>query len=98
MHFQFQEMETLCLYEVDGPGLPPLFPVPLAADPRQNATASEGQPPSHQALLSGIIQHHPHLVSPKQITLLKTKAHLVIRMVDGRVSQDLLLQVCNGLP
>jgi len=94
-HKIYQEMETLCLYEVDGPGIPPLFPVPLAADPRQNAPASEGQPPSHQALLSGITKHHPHLVSPKQIALLKTKAHLVIRMVDSRVSQDLLLQALN---
>ena len=86
-------MEALCSYEVDGPGLPPLFPVLLAADPRQTAAELEGQPAPHQNIPTGITQHHPHLISPKQISMLKTKAHLVIRMVDGRISQDLLLQV-----
>ena len=80
------------MYEVDGPGLPPLFPVSLASDPRQTAGEAEGQPP-HQSIATGVTQHHPHLVSPKQIAFLRTKAHLVIRMVDGRISQDLLLQV-----
>ena len=86
-------METLCSYEVEGPGLHSLFPVPLAADPRQSTGGLETQPPPQPSIPTGVTKHHPHLVSPKQITMLKTKAHLVIRMIDGRITQELLLQV-----
>lgn len=84
-------MEALCSYEVDGPGLPPIFPVPLAADPRQTSGNFDPLPPP--TIPTGVTKHHPHLVSPKQIAMLQTKAHLVIRMIDSRITQELLLQV-----
>ena len=85
-------MESLCAFEVEGPGLPPIYPVPLAADPRQTAGDVKQNIPEANAT-TGITRHHPHLVSPKQNDMLKTKAHLVIRMIDGRIGQELLLQV-----
>ena len=86
-------MESLCIYETEGAGLPPLFPVPLAADPRQNPGDSAPLEIPQINQPTGITNHHPHVVSPKQNMMLKTKAHLVIRMIDGRIGQELLLQV-----
>eukprot|EP00795_Rhopilema_esculentum_P015795 gene15795-7100_t len=89
-----KEMESLCAFEVEGPGLPPIYPVPLAADPRQTAGDVKQNLPEANAT-TGITKHHPHLVSPRQNEMLKTKAHLVIRMIDGRIGQELLLQALN---
>lgn len=84
-------METLCLYEVDGPGLPSLFPVPLAADPRQNP--GDLGAPSMPVIPPGVTKHHPHLVSTRHLEMFRIKSHLAIRMVDSRITQELLLQV-----
>ena len=89
----FQELESLCAYELEGQGLLPLFPFPLAADPRQGTEAKTAQDLHYSGSSAEISKHHPHLVSPRQNLMLKTKAHLVIRMIDMRIGQELLLQV-----
>eukprot|EP00794_Sanderia_malayensis_P014061 gene14062-15527_t len=90
-----QEMDQLCSFELDGAGLPALFPFPLtAADLRQGSDAPSVKL-SQQTTFSDVAKHHPHLVSPKQMSMLKTKSHLVLRMVDLRIGQDLLLQALN---
>ena len=86
-------MESLCKFELEEQGLFPLFPFPLAADPRQGPDGSLVKQVQYPSSSAGISKNHPHLVSPKQHLMLKTKSHLVLRMVDLRIGQDLLLQV-----
>lgn len=88
-----KELDFLCNYELDGPGLPPLYPFPLAAIPLDSKMEVKTDPVIPPQI--AILQQHPHLISYKQYEMLKTKSHLVMRMMELRIGQDLLLQACN---
>lgn len=83
----------MCNYELDGPGLPPLYPFTLAAIPLDSKMEVKTDPVIPPQI--AILQQHPHLISYKQYEMLKTKSHLVMRMMELRIGQDLLLQACN---
>lgn len=40
---------------------------------------------------------HPHLIGEKEFDIFLSKAHLVVRMIQLKMGQDLLLQVTRGI-
>ena len=44
---------------------------------------------------SGRMSFHPKLMSGHELEILRSKSHLVIRMVQLKIGQDLLFQVCT---
>ena len=83
-------MQLLCSYELEGPTLAPLYPFPLAAVPLDGT--------KHETInveSSSTLRQHPHLISSEQMEMLETKSHLILRMIELRIGQDLLMQVFN---
>jgi len=85
-----KELDILCDYEIDGPGIPPLYPFSLALDKMKE---NKQEHKSSSALLH--LQQHPHLISYQQHCILEKKSHLIMRMIELRIGQDLLLQAFN---
>ena len=71
------------------PNVPhPLLPTNTYLDPTPASM--------HAHADSNRLHLHPKLLSEQELTLLTTKAHLVIRMIQLKIGQDLLLQVYNS--
>ena len=82
-------MKALCAYEIEGPTLPPLYPyASVSMDGKLDA--SQPQQDGHSLFLQ-----HPRLMSSVQLKMMETKSHLVMRMIELRIGQDLLLQTFN---
>ena len=52
--------------------------------------------PSTPSTPSSRVNIHPHLIGERELRILLTKAHLVIRMIQLKIGQDLLLQVLQN--
>lgn len=89
--FFSQESKQVCHYEMEGPGLPPLHNTgSLSAS--SVAGSSSGQMPESPSV--GAPHMHPHLTSGKNLEIIWSKSHLVMRMIEMRIGQEPLLQVC----
>ncbi|XP_046847633.1 transcription initiation factor TFIID subunit 2-like [Xenia sp. Carnegie-2017] len=90
-----EEMEKVCKYEIEGPGLLPLNNKSfvsnndVSSDTDSDTMATSGQP--------SYLHMHPHLTSCKQIEAMYSKAHLVMRLIEMRIGLEPLLQVFNKL-
>lgn len=86
-----QESKQVCHYEMQGPGIPPLHNTgSLSAS--SVAGSSSGQTPESPSV--GAPHMHPHLTSGKNLEIIWSKSHLVMRMIEMRIGQEPLLQVC----
>ncbi|XP_065647290.1 transcription initiation factor TFIID subunit 2 isoform X3 [Hydra vulgaris] len=85
-----KELELLCNYELVGPGLPPLYPYSLVTHPIDGKQES-----TNEISQSSAIQQHPHIISSRQLKMIGTKSHFVMRIIELRIGQDLLLQAFN---
>lgn len=81
----------MCHYEMQGPGIPPLHNSGSLSAPSVPGSSS-GQTPESPA--AGSPHMHPHLTSGKNLEIIWSKSHLVIRMIEMRIGQEPLLQVC----
>ena len=85
-------MKKVCEYEVNGPGLLPLHnktPSPkeeLSSDTDSETLVTACHQPS-------FLHMHPHSTSCKQLEAMRSKAHLVMRLIETRIGQEPLLQV-----
>ena len=80
----------MCNYEMHGPGIPPLHnsgSITAASVPGP----SSGQTPESPG--AGSPHMHPHLTSGKNLEIIWSKSHLVMRMIEMRIGQEPLLQV-----
>lgn len=76
---------------MQGPGLPPLHNTgSLSAS--NVAGSSSGQTPESPSVSAPHM--HPHLTSGKNLEIIWSKSHLVMRMIEMRIGQEPLLQVC----
>ena len=88
-----KEMRSLCAYELDGPTLAPLYPLPLTQVPLDGGKHETKQ--QHQQQQDNLLRQHPHLISSEQLKMLETKSHLIMRMIELRIGPDLLMQTFN---
>ncbi|XP_048582004.1 transcription initiation factor TFIID subunit 2 isoform X3 [Nematostella vectensis] len=89
-----KETESVCQYETDGPGLPPLHSNMIESTANQSSSSSQDSP---RSAAGSSIHLHPHLTSVKQREVAWSKSHLVLRMIEIRIGQEPLLQVFNKL-
>ncbi|XP_037931409.1 transcription initiation factor TFIID subunit 2 [Teleopsis dalmanni] len=89
-----EELDRVVKYEEQYGGIildcsQPPAPLPVSSTNPANSTNKQQE----------IIHHFPikslHTVSPKYVEAMRRKAHLVIRMLEHRIGQQLLLQVFN---
>lgn len=85
-----QESKQVCQYEMQGPGLPPLHSAGTLSSSSVQGSCS-GQTP--ESLGVGSPHMHPHLTSGKNLEIVWSKSHLVMRMIEMRIGQEPLLQV-----
>lgn len=81
----------MCHYEMQGPGIPPLHNSGSLSG-SSVAGSSSGQTPESPSV--GSPHMHPHLTSGKNLEIIWSKSHLVMRMIEMRIGQEPLLQVC----
>ncbi|XP_038057385.1 transcription initiation factor TFIID subunit 2-like [Patiria miniata] len=95
-----KELTSLCKYEQEIGGVilhpdPPTVQSTDSDDPEKNAanptTPKSGESGAYFPIRS------PHTVSWRYLDMLRVKAHLVMRLIELRIGQDLLLQVFNKL-
>ena len=85
-------MQSVCDYELDGPGLPALYPFPLVSiDAKQDQSKLDSKSSSQSLSL----HQHPQLTPFRQLQVAGKKSHLIMRMIELRIGQDLLLQAFN---
>ena len=94
-------MQSLCAYELEGPTLAPLYPfpltqVPLDAKHEYNSNSNHSNK-NNDVKQDSILRQHPHLISSEQLKMLETKSHLIMRMIELRIGQDLLMQTFNKI-
>ena len=82
----------MCHYEMHGPGLPPLHSSGSLSSASVSGSFS-GQPPESPTP-GGCPHLHPHLTSGRNLEIFWSKSHLVMRMIEMRIGQEPLLQVC----
>ena len=87
---------------MEGPGLPPLHnpgtPGGLSGASTLSVPSTSSQPDSSSPVGSGnfaSLHMHPHLTPMKQKDIACSKSHLVLRMIEMRIGQEPLLQVCQ---
>ena len=93
-------MQSLCTYELDGPTLAPLYPFPLTQVPldgKHEYSNSNNSSRNNEIKQDSILRQHPHLISSEQLKMLETKSHLIMRMIELRIGQDLLMQTFNKI-
>lgn len=91
MHnFFIQESKEVCSYEMQGPGIPALHNAGSLSATTTSATSS-GQAP--ESPTQGGLILHPHLTSGRNLEIMWSKSHLVMRMIEMRIGQEPLLQV-----
>jgi hypothetical protein len=85
-------MKKVCEYEIGGSGLLPLHnKSSLSTEEISSDTDSETLTTAcHQP---SFLHMHPHLTSCKQLEAMRSKAHLVMRLIETRIGQEPLLQV-----
>ena len=81
----------MCQYEMQGPGLPPLHSAGSLSSSSTVPGSSSGQTPESPGV--GSPHMHPHLTSGKNLEVVWSKSHLVMRMIEMRIGQEPLLQV-----
>ena len=91
-HFFLQESKQVCHYEMQGPGIPPLHNSGSLSMPTTTG-ASSGQ--TAETPTQSIPHLHPHLTSGRNLEIIWSKSHLVMRMIEMRIGQEPLLQVCT---
>lgn len=85
-------MQSVCNYELDGPGLPALYPFPLVStDGKQDQSKLDSKSSSNSLSL----HQHLQLTPFRQLQVAGKKSHLIMRMIELRIGQDLLLQAFN---
>ena len=67
-----------------------LFPLSFVTPPSPS-------PASASPIPSSRVTVHPHLIGEKEFDIFLSKAHLVVRMIQLKMGQDLLLQVTRGI-
>lgn len=85
-----QESKQVCHYEMQGPGIPPLHISGSLSMPTSTGSSSS-QAPEAPAQVS--LHLHPHLTSGRNLEIIWSKSHLVMRMIEMRIGQEPLLQV-----
>lgn len=75
---------------MQGPGLPPLHSAGTLSSSSVQGSSS-GQAPESPG--GGSPHMHPHLTSGKNLEIVWSKSHLVMRMIEMRIGQEPLLQV-----
>lgn len=94
-------MQSLCAYELEGPTLAPLYPFPLTQVPldakHEYNSNSNHSSKNNDVKQDSILRQHPHLISSEQLKMLETKSHLIMRMIELRIGQDLLMQTFNKI-
>jgi transcription initiation factor TFIID subunit 2 len=86
-----QELQEVVRYEEQFGGIvldPSQAPAPLPS-----STASPAAPPRPPDPGFYFPIRNLHTMSPKYLEVLRKKAHLVMRMLEHRIGQELLLQV-----
>ncbi|KAK3736334.1 hypothetical protein QZH41_020807, partial [Actinostola sp. cb2023] len=92
-HWIMKENESVCKYEMEGPGLPPLHrPLGTATLTASGSSSLSSPPEPSPASSFSAIHLHPHLIGVKQRAVAWSKAHLVLRMIENRIGQEPLLQ------
>ncbi len=76
---------------MQGPGIPPLHNSGSLSASSVAGSSSDQTPESPAA---GSPHMHPHLTPGKNLEILWSKSHLVMRMIEMRIGQEPLLQVC----
>ena len=90
-------MKSLCAYELEGPTLAPLYPFPLTQVPLDAKHDNNSNNKNNDVKQDSILRQHPHLISSEQLKMLETKSHLIMRMIELRIGQDLLMQTFNKI-
>ena len=90
MQVFLQESKEVCSYEMEGPGIPALHNAGSLSATSTSATSS-GQAP--ESPTQGGLILHPHLTSGRNLEIMWSKSHLVMRMIEMRIGQEPLLQV-----
>ena len=80
----------MCSYEMQGPGIPPLHSSGSLSVPNAAGTSASQAPESPA---QGGLLLHPHLTSGRNLEIMWSKSHLVMRMIEMRIGQEPLLQV-----
>ncbi|XP_074635589.1 transcription initiation factor TFIID subunit 2-like isoform X2 [Acropora palmata] len=93
-HWISLESKEVCSYEMQGPGIPALHNAGSLSGTSTSATSS-GQAP--ESPTQGGLILHPHLTSGRNLEIMWSKSHLVMRMIEMRIGQEPLLQVFNKL-
>ncbi|XP_067032704.1 transcription initiation factor TFIID subunit 2-like isoform X1 [Acropora muricata] len=93
-HWISLESKEVCSYEMEGPGIPALHNAGSLSATSTSATSS-GQAP--ESPTQGGLILHPHLTSGRNLEIMWSKSHLVMRMIEMRIGQEPLLQVFNKL-
>lgn len=90
-YFLFQELQEVVKYEEQFGGIildPSQPPAPLPTAANTPAPAPRAPDPGFYFPIRNL-----HTMSPQYIKVLRKKAHIVIRMLEHRIGQELLLQV-----
>lgn len=90
-----KESRQVCCYEMQGPGIPPLHNSGSLSIPSATGSSSGHAPESPS---QGSPHLHPHMTSGRNLEIIWSKSHLVMRMIEMRIGQEPLLQVstaCN---
>lgn len=93
-HWIRMESQEVCSYEMQGPGIPPLHNSGSLSVPSATGTSASQAPESPA---QGGLLLHPHLTSGRNLEIMWSKSHLVMRMIEMRIGQEPLLQVFNKL-
>jgi transcription initiation factor TFIID subunit 2 len=87
----FQELQEVVRYEEQFGGI--VLDSSQAPAPVPSSTASPAGPPRPPDPGFYFPIRNLHTMSPKYLEVLRKKAHLVMRMLEHRIGQELLLQV-----
>ena len=75
---------------MQGPGIPPLYNSGLLSMATGSSSSQAPESPSQASP-----NLHPHLTSGRNLEIVWSKSHLVMRMIEMRIGQEPLLQVCE---
>ena len=73
---------------MQGPGIPPLYNSGLLSMATGSSSSQAPESPSQTSP-----NLHPHLTSGRNLEIVWSKSHLVMRMIEMRIGQEPLLQV-----
>lgn len=89
-------MKKVYEFEIDGPGLLPLHnKCSMLFVEDEASSGNDSEAPTAVLNQPSFLHMHPHLTSCKQLEAMRSKAHLVMRLIEMRIGQEPLLQVSH---